>query len=90
MPALDDQLTTMVQTKTVETSLTEINILIEKTNKEIRVNHFEEIEKMKIEALKNTSTHKNIGLLLESIVNMKKIDEAEKKKRPTGDDGKSL
>lgn len=41
IPALDDQLDTLVLTKTYETKITEINILIEKTNKEIRANHFE-------------------------------------------------
>lgn len=90
VPALEDQIETITQTKTYELKITQISAYLQKINKEIRLNNYEQVEKVKHETLKAGSQYRNIGLLIESILNMKKQDEADKKKRGAGDDMKSL
>lgn len=90
LPDLEDQIVRITETKTIETRMIEITSYIERINKEIRTNNFDQVEKLKLETLKMGSQHKSIGLLIESVLNMKKQSDADKKRTGPAPDNKSL
>jgi hypothetical protein len=83
IPVLNDQLNMAIQSKTYETKIVEINLLIERLNKEIQKNNLEEIEKIKFETAKIGSEYKNIGLLIEAILNIGQLYDTNANKAET-------